>query len=138
MRQQERLYLLLLHRLISYFLNLRFNFVLDADIMTTSQPQEQRQKGLPDVQRIITDHNSDGKAVVSTDIPSQAVWQPIGPAADFFLGYTTRTFPVGFKDAQDSESAPLPQDIKTYKEDMITPPGLTISTGKYAYQNQIT
>ncbi|EPE34800.1 RmlC-like cupin [Glarea lozoyensis ATCC 20868] len=97
--------------------------------MTTSQPQQQRQKGLPDVQRIITDHDSDGKAVVSTDIPSQAVWQPIGPAADFFLGYTTRTFPVVFKDAQDSGIAPLPQDIKTYKEDMVTPPGLTISTG---------
>lgn len=98
-----------------------------------SQPRPLRSNGLPDVQRHITDHDAQGKAILSTSIPSEGEWQKIGPTADFFLGYTTRTFPVSFSPAEgttSSGSPPLPQDIVNYKKDLVAPPGLSISTGK--------
>ena len=97
-----------------------------------SQPQKFRPNGLPDVQRLITDHDSEGKAVLSTSIPSEAEWQEVGPQADFFVGFTTRSFPVSFSPskANSGQEPSEPQDLESYKKDMAAPPGLSISTGK--------
>ena len=93
--------------------------------------QKLRSNGLPDVQRHITDHDTEGKAVLSTSIPSEGEWQKIGSIADFFVGYTTRKFPVSLSPAEEASPnvSPLPQDIESYKKDMVSPPGLSISTG---------
>jgi hypothetical protein len=76
----------------------------------------------------ITDHDTQGKAVLSTSVASEGEWQKVGPVADFFLGYTTRTFPASLSPAEAGSSA-LPKDIESYKNDLAAPPGLSISTG---------
>lgn len=96
----------------------------------SDQVPKLRANGLPDVERIITDHDNQGKAVISTTIPSQAAWQPIMRTAEFFVGYTTRTFPVLFSPSDSTQVDSTPQDIENYKQDLITPPGLSISTGE--------
>lgn len=66
--------------------------------------------------------------MLSTSVASEGEWQKIGPLADFFVGYTTQTFPVSLSAAEAGSSA-LPQDIESYKNDLAAPPGLSISTG---------
>ena len=88
--------------------------------------QEPLPNDLPAIHRHITTHNSEGKAILSTALPSEPKWQPIGDAANFFLAYTTRTFPVSL-----NEDAPgsVPNDIQNYEKDLNSPPGLSISEG---------
>ncbi|KAH6684045.1 hypothetical protein B0J14DRAFT_460169, partial [Halenospora varia] len=78
------------------------------------------ENGLPDVNRYITTNNSDGKAIISSEIPSTSVWQKIGIVAKFFLGYTTNTFPVSLSSSKD---------ISSYSRNLSSPPGLTVSGG---------
>ncbi|KUJ15985.1 uncharacterized protein LY89DRAFT_100754 [Mollisia scopiformis] len=83
--------------------------------------------GLRDVQRLITDHNSEGKAIFSKDIPSTSSWQEISPAFSFFLGYTTKGFPV---DLNASKAGELPADVQKYEIDLKSPPGgLSLGNG---------
>jgi hypothetical protein len=78
------------------------------------------------IQRHITTHNSEGKAILSTALPSEPQWQGIGDAGNFFLAYTTRTFPVKLNgDASGSG----PHDILGYEKDLNDPPGLSINNG---------
>ncbi|KAH8679516.1 hypothetical protein BGZ60DRAFT_360602, partial [Tricladium varicosporioides] len=78
------------------------------------------ENGLPDISRYITTNNSDGKAIISSEIPSTSVWQKIGTVAKFFLGYTTNTFPVSLSSSKD---------ISSYSTNLSSPPGLTVSGG---------
>jgi quercetin dioxygenase-like cupin family protein len=78
------------------------------------------ENGLPDINRYITTTDSSGKAIISHDIPDHSVWQKIGSIANFFLGYTTRTLPISLSSSTD---------ISTYKTDLSSPPGLTVSNG---------
>ena len=88
--------------------------------------QEPLRNNLPPVQRYITTHNAEGKAVLSAAIPAEPKWQPVGDAVNFFLAYTTRTFPVSLK-TEGSES--VPHDIQNYEKDLDSPPGLSINQG---------
>ena len=49
---------------------------------------------LPPVNRFITDHSPDGKAIFSSKVPEPLVWQELADGAKFSLGYATNTFPV--------------------------------------------
>ncbi|KAH8820821.1 cupin domain-containing protein [Xylogone sp. PMI_703] len=84
--------------------------------------------GLPAINRYITTHNSEGKAVLSDCVPESSInsWQKIDPGANFFLGYTTHSFPVAA--SQPSTASPA-KDIETYTADLHSPPGLSISNG---------
>lgn len=72
---------------------------------------------LPSLNRYITTHNHEGKATISEEIPSKAVWTD-AKAANFFLGYCTKTFPVD-----------LTSDVSAYNSFLASPPGLTVSGG---------
>ena len=86
--------------------------------------------GLPDVQRLITTHDSSGKAIFSKDLPSDSSFHAVGLGANFFLGYTTKGFPV---DLNAEKTDGVPKDIQTYEKDLNSPPaGLSIENGKYS------
>ncbi|KAJ5490006.1 hypothetical protein N7453_010831 [Penicillium expansum] len=74
---------------------------------------------LPSIKRYITAHDQNGKAVFSTRVPEPMPKQVVN-GIPFGLAYTSNEFP-----AQLSENA----DIKKYQANLITPPGLAISTG---------
>jgi hypothetical protein len=82
---------------------------------------------LPAIERHITSHDAEGKAIFFNALPSEPTWQPIGDAANFFLAYTTRTFPVSLKE-EGPEAAP--HDIQNYEKDLKSPPGLSINQGR--------
>lgn len=78
--------------------------------------------GLPDLQRIVTTHDSNGKAIVDKSVGTTAPFDDnvVNGTATFSLGYTTAEFPVDLnKD----------KDLNTYKEYLINPPGLIQSKG---------
>jgi quercetin dioxygenase-like cupin family protein len=85
-----------------------------------NSPVEFSENGLPNINRYITTTDSSGKAILSNEIPSTSIWQKIGSIANFFLGYTTRTFPVPLSSNND---------ISSYNKDLSSPPGLTVSNG---------
>ncbi|KAN0122942.1 hypothetical protein V8E51_001268 [Hyaloscypha variabilis] len=78
------------------------------------------ENGLPNINRYITTTNSSGQAVISNQISPKSIWQKIGSVATFFLGYTTRAFPVPLSSTED---------ISSYSTDLSSPPGLTVSNG---------
>lgn len=83
--------------------------------------------GLPDVQRLITTHDSSGKAIFSNDLPSESSFRQVGLGANFFLAYTTKGFPV---DLNAENTSAVPKDIQTYEKDLNAPPaGLSIENG---------
>jgi hypothetical protein len=85
---------------------------------------------LPAINRYITTHNSDGKAILAKDIPSEPTWQPIPIGANFFLVYTTRGFPISMKEEEvPGQPKPVPADIKSYLGDLASPPSLTMENG---------
>jgi hypothetical protein len=92
---------------------------LSASTMSHSETRL-LENGLPQINRYITTTNSSGKAIIAQDIPPASIWQKIGTVAKFFLGYTTRTFPVSLTSSKD---------IDSYSGDLSSPPGLTISNG---------
>lgn len=77
---------------------------------------------LPGLQRIVTTHNSEGKAIIdkSIDIDAPFDGAPQGGKAAFMLGYTTTQFPPNL-----NEDA----DIKIYKNFLEKPPGLVSGNG---------
>jgi hypothetical protein len=88
--------------------------------------------GLPDVERLITSHNAAGKAIFSNDIPSNSAWEEISPAANFFLAYTTKNFPVNLNAPDPKDPAAVPADIQSYQTDINTPfeGGLSLGNGE--------
>ncbi|KAE8453864.1 hypothetical protein EG329_007640 [Mollisiaceae sp. DMI_Dod_QoI] len=95
--------------------------------MAAPSSSETLSNGLRDVQRFITDHNSDGKAIFSKDIASSSSWQDISPAFSFFLAYTTKGFPV---ELNAPKAGDKPADIQNYEKDLTSPPGgLSLGNG---------
>ncbi|CZT13801.1 related to Cupin domain protein [Rhynchosporium agropyri] len=83
--------------------------------------------GLPDVQRLITTHDPSGKAVFSEDLSSESSFREVDLGANFFLGYTTKGFPV---DLNADNARTVPKDIQSYEKDLNSPPGgLSIHNG---------
>ena len=76
--------------------------------------------GLPPVNRLITDHNQEGKAVFSRSQSDALEWQDIGDIATFALGYTTQGFPVDLNASKD---------LQTYDSYLANKPGITIPGG---------
>jgi hypothetical protein len=85
--------------------------------------------GLRDINRFITTHNSEGKAVYAQDLPDGAKWQTIGDRFNFFLGYTTPEFPVSLDPSDEKDEKSTPKDIVNYKKELDSPPGLAKSNG---------
>ncbi|KAF2098678.1 hypothetical protein NA57DRAFT_75915 [Rhizodiscina lignyota] len=75
---------------------------------------------LPPVNRYITTHDSEGKAVFSTELSEQPPRVHMGERASFALAYTTSGSPVKLNDDAD---------IEGYKPYLASPPGLTVSNG---------
>ena len=92
--------------------------------MTVERPLEHLENGLPKTYRLITDHDSNGKAVFNTTIDEAQQWTVIGSGAkkeaNFALNYTTNQFPVSFTDNKD---------IAGYKQYLDKAPGLSIPGG---------
>jgi quercetin dioxygenase-like cupin family protein len=92
--------------------------------MAGERPLEHLPNGLPKTFRLITDHDSSGKAVFNTQIDETQQWQVIGKGAgkdaNFALNYTTSRFPVSFKSNQD---------IVEYEKYLVNKPGLSIPGG---------
>ncbi|PQE32997.1 hypothetical protein CJF32_00001513 [Rutstroemia sp. NJR-2017a WRK4] len=91
-----------------------------------SPKRELLSNGLPNNQRLITTTNAEGKAILEPSISPNPTWQPIGEDMNFFLGYSTRKFPVSLS---TDPSSNLPADLTVYNKDYASPPGLSISTG---------
>ena len=75
---------------------------------------------LPSVNRVITTHNADGKAIFSDAVPESLQWQPLPNGAKFGLGYTTDQYPVDFNNDKD---------LSTYQSYLDTAPGLVVPGG---------
>ncbi|PQE04791.1 hypothetical protein CJF30_00004564 [Rutstroemia sp. NJR-2017a BBW] len=91
-----------------------------------SPKRELLSNGLPNNQRLITTTNAEGKAILEPSISPNPTWQPIGEDMNFFLGFSTRKFPVSLS---TDPSSNLPADLTVYNKDYASPPGLSISTG---------
>ncbi|KAF2089644.1 hypothetical protein K490DRAFT_37857 [Saccharata proteae CBS 121410] len=75
---------------------------------------------LPPVNRFITTHNEDAKAVFSTAVSEESKMAEIPGNMGFALSYTTKGFPVDLNNDKD---------IDIYKPFLESPPGLTVSNG---------
>jgi quercetin dioxygenase-like cupin family protein len=96
-------------------------------MVTSESVQSTLENGLPNINRYITTTTRSEQAVFSTTIPSPSTWQAINNTTKFFLGYTTRAFPVQLSRSQTASDAT--PDIATYQADIATPPGISISDG---------
>jgi quercetin dioxygenase-like cupin family protein len=76
--------------------------------------------GLPPLNRFITEHDDEGKAVYSNKIPDALAWQELPDGARFCLGYSTDRFPVQLADDTD---------LSSYKHRLSNLPGITIPGG---------
>ncbi|KAF2401009.1 hypothetical protein EJ06DRAFT_530091 [Trichodelitschia bisporula] len=72
------------------------------------------------VNRFITMHNDEGKAIFSTAVPDESKMNPLPDNLGFALSYATQGFPVDT--AGDA-------DIENYKKYLASPPGLSTSGG---------
>lgn len=71
--------------------------------------------------RILTAHNAEGKAIISSAIQEQPSAQVVSKGdATFYLAYATEKFPVDMNDDRD---------IEAYKEFASQPPGLVVNSG---------
>ncbi|KIW14286.1 hypothetical protein PV08_07068 [Exophiala spinifera] len=75
---------------------------------------------LPTIDRFVTDHGGDGKAVFSQAIPENLQFQELADGARFCLGYTTRKTPVDMSDGKD---------LSDYQRDLDNKPGIMIPGG---------
>ncbi|KAF7908381.1 uncharacterized protein EAF01_004136 [Botrytis porri] len=99
--------------------------------MSTEQ-RDPLPNGLPNLQRLITTTDPNGKAILEPSISPKSVWQPIqNNDMAFFLAYTTHQFPASLSHAPSSQNftSTTPIDIASYTSDLSSPPGLSISTG---------
>src|SRR6266576_1508184 len=75
---------------------------------------------LPQINRHITTHDANGKAIFSNDIPEVNPMKPNPDGIAFALSYTTKGFPVDLTNDTD---------IKAYRGYLENVPGLVISGG---------
>ncbi|EEA20234.1 hypothetical protein EYB25_007763 [Talaromyces marneffei] len=76
--------------------------------------------GLPQLNRYITDHRPDGKAVFNTEIPAPLSWQKLPSGSAIALSYSTTEFPANLDGGKD---------IAKYQSYLQSPPGLTVPGG---------
>lgn len=76
--------------------------------------------GLPKINRVITTHNHEAKAVFADDIPDELPFQELPDGARFCLSYATNAIPTQLNDDQD---------IRTYENYLLNKPGITIPNG---------
>ena len=95
---------------------------LDRNIVSQPTRMSQPPNENRTIQRFITTHNTDGKAVFSDAIPNEAPIREIGTDGNmtFSLMYTNQSFPANM----DGE-----KDILTYQGYLTTPPKITIPGG---------
>ncbi|TGO07812.1 hypothetical protein BTUL_0244g00090 [Botrytis tulipae] len=74
---------------------------------------------LPNISRHITDHDPNGKAIISSSLSSESTWTAT-KGAKFFLGYCTSDFPVEMSSNKD---------ISSYTNYLFAPPGLMVPGG---------
>lgn len=77
-------------------------------------------KTLRPLNRFITTHNQQGKAIFSNALPEEMPVREVADGAHFSLAYTSSSFP-----AQLSNDADIPQ----YEHYLNNPPGIVISSG---------
>jgi quercetin dioxygenase-like cupin family protein len=76
--------------------------------------------GLPLINRFITDHDAEGKAVFTKRVQEELQWQELPDGARFCLGYTTNHFPVKMNEEQD---------VSDYLKYLENKPGIMIPGG---------
>ncbi|KAF7919698.1 uncharacterized protein EAE97_011616 [Botrytis byssoidea] len=74
---------------------------------------------LTNISRHITDHDRNGKAIISSFLSSESTWTAT-KGAKFFLGYCTSDFPVEMSSNKD---------ISSYTTYLSAPPGLMVPGG---------
>ncbi|TGO52903.1 hypothetical protein BOTNAR_0311g00140 [Botryotinia narcissicola] len=74
---------------------------------------------LPNISRHITDHDRNGKAIISSSLSSESTWTAT-KGAKFFLGYCTSDCPVEMNSNKD---------ISSYTTYLSAPPGLMVPGG---------
>jgi quercetin dioxygenase-like cupin family protein len=77
------------------------------------------QNPLPSLKRFITTHDSSGKAIFSSALPEENIFDAI-PGAAFALAYITKSFPVDLN---------ADADLQVYKPYLSSPPGLVATGG---------
>lgn len=82
--------------------------------------RETLDNGLPQINRVITTHNHEAKAVFAHDIPEELPFQELPDGARFCLGYATNTVPARLNDNDD---------IRTYEQYLQNKPGVMIPNG---------
>jgi quercetin dioxygenase-like cupin family protein len=75
---------------------------------------------LPPIRRLITTHDSSGKATFSNAVSDDLEFRDLPNGAKFWLAYTTKEFPVNLNQERD---------IEDYKLFLESPPGLVASNG---------
>lgn len=75
---------------------------------------------LPTIKRLITGHNSEGKAIFVNNVPDRLPWQDLPNGARLGLGYTTKGHPVDMNGDKD---------ITIYQSYLDEKPGLVIPGG---------
>lgn len=75
---------------------------------------------LPKIQRYITGHDKDGKAIFSKAFAEESKMKANDDGLAFALSYTTKGFPVDMEDDKD---------LDVYGEFLNSPPGLVVSGG---------
>lgn len=82
--------------------------------------QELLDNGLPKINRFVTTHNNDSKAIFSSVVPDALPWQILPDGARFCLGFATNQVPVDMNgDA----------DLQTYESYLENKPGVMIHGG---------
>lgn len=104
-----------------YFNHSNAPFVrISRAITKMSTPGELPDNGLPEINRVITTHNDERKAIYCSSFGDALPWQELADGARFCLGYATNTTPVKM-----NEDA----DLKTYGGYLEEKPGITIPGG---------
>lgn len=85
-----------------------------------SEHRELLDNDLPKINRLITTHNDEGKAIFSSDIADQLPFQELPDGARFCLGYATNTVPADLNNDLD---------LRTYENYLDNKPGVMIPNG---------
>lgn len=88
--------------------------------MSPSDERPLLDNGLPKINRVITTHNADAKAIFSSAVDETLQWQTIGNDARFTLGYATNQIPANLNDGND---------INVYERYLENKPGIMIQNG---------
>ena len=86
----------------------------------TKQQREVLDNGLPKINRVITTHNDEARAVFASDLDDELPFQELADGSRFCLGYATNTVPANLN---------IDQDIRSYEKYLEKKPGIMIPNG---------